>query len=1082
MPHLSRVLSVFLVCLMFPGLLSVSASAQKEKQGSGREEKKKKPSLPSGLLSSMKLRAIGPALNSGRIGDFAVNPDNPSEYYVAVCSGGVWKTSNRGVTYKPVFDSQGSYSIGCITMDPSNSQTIWVGTGENNSQRSVSWGDGVYRSLDGGRSWKNMGLKESEHIGMIVVHPDDPDTIYVAAQGPLWRSGGDRGLYRSQDGGATWQRILHVSDDTGVNEVHMDPRNPQVLYASAYQRRRRVWTLINGGPESGLYKSEDGGDTWRKINRGLPGGDKGRIGLAVSPANPDILYAIVEAQGGGGVYRSINRGESWTKRSSYMTSSPQYYNELTADPKNPDRFYALDTFLHYSNDGGRTMVRLPSRGKHVDNHALWIDPADTNHLLVGCDGGIYETWDLCRNWQYKPNLPVTQFYKLALDNDLPFYNVYGGTQDNNTLGGPVATTRWEGIMNEDWFVTVGGDGFEPAVDPTDPNIVYSQWQYGGLVRYDRRTGETVDIKPRERLKEAPNRWNWDSALLISPHDHRRIYYASQRLYRSDDRGQSWRAVSGDLTRQVDRNRLKVMGKIQKVDAVSKNRSTSPYGTIVALTESPLQEGLIYVGTDDGLIQVTENGGESWRAIDQVKGVPRETYVSSLTASVHDVNTVFATFDNHKNGDFKPYVAVSHDRGASWKLIGTGLPANNVCYALRQDHVDKNLLFVGAEYGAFVSVNGGTEWHKLKGVPTIAVRDLEIQRRENDLVLATFGRGFHVLDDYTPLRHIDLTKKEAAIFPVRPARRYLRHGRGRGSQGNSFYRASNPPFGAAFTWWLKEVPKSLKSARKKKEKDPEYYPSWDELREEDRERSPYVLMTIRDAQGQVVRRMKQSAGKGVHRSHWDLRYGTSLSASRGGGPLAPCGTYSVDLALVHKGEVKALGASRTFEVKPLEGREATTDRDRQTLALFHKMASLARVVRAAGTVLSDTEKTLETTRTALLGAPRADLGLLKKMETMRRELLDIRVALLGDTTLTKRSAPAPISISSRISTAQRGLGSITSEPTQTWRECWEDAQKAFEEIYPRLKALAEKEVPALQEAVEKAGGAWTKGKLPALPGK
>ena len=694
---------------------------------------------------------------------------------------------------------------------------------------------------------------------MIAVHPHDSRVAYVASQGPLWRAGGERGLYRTTDAGATWERILHISDDTGINEVFLDPRNPDVMYASAYQRRRRVWTLINGGPESGLLKSEDGGETWRRIESGLPGSDKGRIGLAISPVNPDVLFAIVEAQSGGGVYRSTNGGETWQMRSSYMSSSPQYYNEIFADPVDIDRIYTLDTVIHTSDDGGQTMNAMSISGKHVDDHALWIDPEDHDHLLVGSDGGIYETWNRGGSWQYKPNLPLTQFYRVAVDNALPFYNIYGGTQDNNTLGGPVANNRREGILNEDWFVTVGGDGFEPAVDPTDSNIVYSQWQYGGLIRHDRRSGEILDIKPREAPGETPLRWNWDSPLFISPHDHKRLYFAAQRIYRSDDRGNSWKAVSPDLSRGLDRNQLEVMGKVQRVDAVSKNRSTSPYGNVVALSESPLQEGLIYAGTDDGLIQVTEDGGASWRRIESFPHIPDMTYVSSLCASRHDSGRVYACFDAHKDGDFDPYVLRSDDKGQSWTRVAGDLPERNVCYSIVEDHVSPELLFIGTEFGAFVSINGGERWQKLKGVPTIAVRDVEIQRRENDLVLATFGRSFYVLDDYSPLRSLIGEAQKSVFAPIKPALRYVRTTRGRGSLGASSYAAPNPTFGAVFTYRIDEALPSKKRERQKKEKaDPDYYPTWEELRAEDDAADAFHLLTL----PRRHRRHRASAARGL----------------------------------------------------------------------------------------------------------------------------------------------------------------------------------------------------------------------------
>ena len=425
---------------------------------------------------------------SGRVGDIAVDPTNRSIWYVVASSGGVWKTTNSGVTWQSIFDSYGSYSIGCIAIDPSDRFTIWVGSGENNSQRSVGYGDGVYKSIDGGQSFTRVGLENSEHIGKIVIHPKDPNTVFVAAQGPLWKSGGERGLYKTTDGGKTWTRILQVSEETGINEVQLDPTNPNIMYASAYQRRRHTWTLIDGGPESGVYKSADGGATWKTINRSLPGGDKGRIGLAISPINPETIYAIVEAaEGQSGFYRSANRGESWEKQSSQISSSPQYYQEIIACPHQFDRIYSLDTLLMVSEDGGKTFAPLGEADKHVDNHALAIDPNDASHLIVGCDGGLYETWDRGKTYDFKANLPITQFYKIGLSRDKPFYYVYGGTQDNASQGAPIRTANRHGIRNSDWFITTFGDGFDSAVDPEDPDTIYSQSQYGGLVRYNRKS-------------------------------------------------------------------------------------------------------------------------------------------------------------------------------------------------------------------------------------------------------------------------------------------------------------------------------------------------------------------------------------------------------------------------------------------------------------------------------------------------------------------------------------------------------------------------------------------------------------------
>ena len=650
-------------------LFSISISAQDEKND-------KKPIEKVGL-SALKFRSVGPAVTSGRIADIAVNPEDYSEYYVATASGGVWKTNNHGTTFTPIFDGQGSYSIGCVTLDPNNANVVWVGTGENNNQRSVAYGDGLYKSEDGGKSWKKKGLENSEHIGMIAINPENSNEVYVAAYGPLWSSGGDRGIYKTTDGGENWENILEVSEHTGFNEIHMDPRDPNVLYATAHQRRRHVWTYLSGGPESAIYKSTDGGKNWNKLSKGIPGDDKGRIALAIAPSNPDVVYAMIE---GHGVYRSDDRGASFNFKDKYNTSG-NYYVELVPHPHNENIVYSMDTWMHVSIDGGKSFKRVPESAKHVDNHCLWINPKNPNQMIAGCDGGIYETYDKAKTWSFKPNLPVTQFYKVTVDNTSPFYNIYGGTQDNFSLGGPARTKNANGISNADWFVTNTGDGFESAIDPKDPNIIYAQAQYGGLVRFDKRSGESVGIKPSPNKGEAAYRYNWDAPLFISPHNHKRLYFAANKVFRSDDQGNNWKVISGDLSQQIDRHKLPLMGKIWSVDAISYDRSTSNFGNIVALDESPLMENLLYAGTDDGLIHITENAGTNWSKVESFTGVPKNTYVNMLIASKHDVNTVFAAFNNHKNGDFKPYLLKSTDKGKSWQNISGNLPEKGSVYAV-----------------------------------------------------------------------------------------------------------------------------------------------------------------------------------------------------------------------------------------------------------------------------------------------------------------------------------------------------------------------------------------------------------------
>ncbi len=1031
-------------------------------------------------------RAVGPALSSGRIGDLAVDPTRPARYFVAAASGGVWRTENNGITFTPIFDQHGSFSIGCLALDPSNPHVLWVGTGENNSQRSVAFGDGVYRSRDGGKNFERLGLEDSEHIGAIAIDPHDGNVVYVAAQGPLWRSGEQRGLFKTVDGGKSWKKVLDVSEHTGINEVHLDPRDADVLYASAYQRRRHVWTLINGGPESAIYKSIDAGATWRKVTQGIPDVDKGRIGMAVSPVDPDVIYAIIEAQRGeGGVFRSTDRGETWSKQSSKVSTSPQYYNELVCDPRDVDTLYCLDTFTTVSRDGGKTWSNLGNLHRHVDDHALWIDPRDTKHLLIGGDGGLFESFDGGAHWDFKENLNLTQFYRVSADQALPFYNVYGGTQDNNSLGGPSRTTRLGGITNDDWFVTVGGDGYEVQVDPTNPDIVYTQWQHGGLVRLDRKSGEQVDIKPREGVGEPPLKWNWDTPLLLSAHSPTRLYFAANRLYRSDDRGDSWRAISNDLTRGIDRDQLEVMGRVWEVDTVAKNASTSFYGNSVALAESPLDEGVLYVGTDDGLVHVTTDAGGSWAKLDTFAGVPERTYVSRLEASVHARDRVYAAFNNHKNGDFKPYLLTSDDRGQTWRSIASDLPARNFVHALVEDHVNGDLLFVGTEFGVFVSLDRGAHWHKMSGgLPTIAVRDLEIQRREHDLIVGTFGRGIYILDDYAPLRALtaEVVESAAALFAVRKAPLYVPGSRlglntGLGTQGSTYFAAQNPPFGAVITFWLKEkvtTRKEQREAAQKKAREAATkldYPTYAQLRAEDQEAAPAVFLTVRDSAGEVVRHDKATASQ-LEAPDEPEPWGRSDA-----GPLALGGTYRVTLDSVVDGKTTQLAGPIDFRVEPLHLQSLPAVDAAEVLVFQQKITALRRAVRAARASSGELSTKLAHARAAVRQSPRADATMAGKLDDMVGRLATLTTALNGDATLDARNNASPLSIASRVENVASHQFFTTAAPTATEREAYRSAGTAFATVLADLRQLAATDWPAVERALEQAGAPTTPGRLP-----
>ncbi|MFI5251343.1 MAG: WD40/YVTN/BNR-like repeat-containing protein [Bacteroidota bacterium] len=1091
---------LLLFCFSFLLLYSsVEKSFSKNDKPQSDSSKSKDP-MASETFNGLKFRSIGPAVTSGRVTSIAVDPTDHSNWYIGAASGGVWKTTNAGTTFLPIFDGEASYSIGTVVVDPVNPLIIWVGSGENNSQRSVSYGDGVYKSEDGGKSWKNLGLKKSEHIGRIVIDPRNDNTVFIASQGPLWGPGGDRGIFKTTDGGKDWKNILVISENTGVSDMVIDPKNPDVMYASSYQRRRHVWTLIDGGPESAIYKTTDAGATWIKLKNGLPTVDMGRIGLAISPVDNKIIYATIEAaQKKGGFFRSTDYGANWEKRNDIIASSPQYYGTIFADPKNPDRVYHMDFLIMVTDDGGKTFSRLGEKSKHVDNHAMWIDPDNTKHYLVGCDGGLYESFDRAQTWNFKSNLPITQFYDVCVDNSLPFYYVYGGTQDNNSLGGPSRTRNSSGIANSDWFVTTGGDGFQSRVDPEDPNIVYSESQYGGLVRYDRRTGEQTSIQPQPGKDEKPLRWNWDSPIIVSPHSHTRLYFAANKLFRSDDRGDSWKAVSGELSREIDRNSLPVMDKVWGVDAVAKNASTSIYGNCVALSESPIKEGVIYVGTDDGLIHITEDGGSTWKTIQKFTGIPENTYVSRILASQNDVNTVYASFDNHKMADFAPYILKSTDAGKSWESIKGNLPANGPVLAIAEDHINPLLLFVGTEFGMYFTVDGGAKWIRLKsGLPTIAVRDITIQKRENDLVIATFGRGFYVLDNYTPLRSVkpDLFENEAAFFPIKDAMMYIEAtplgGGNKGSQGESYFQTSNPQIGAAITYYLKDSYKSKKDIRLEAEKDAEKkklpikYPTFDELRAEDEEEAPTVFLTLSDTNGNVIRRLNAPNSKGVNRVTWDMCFPLPMLAPPPppesdrppeAGPLVMPGSYRVTLSKRIGGVTTQIAGPQSFTIY-VPGQESMSITDRKSLAEFqHQVSQLQRAVNGSAQAANDLKTRIGQIKHALQETPAPIDKLLTDALGIEARVNDILRDFRGDNTLRSRNENTPPTLSERInSVADNGRGS-TSRPTQTDRDAYAIVSADLGAEIQKLKTISEVDLPRLEKGMEAAGAPWTPGRIP-----
>ncbi|KZX02026.1 hypothetical protein JL49_02475 [Pseudoalteromonas luteoviolacea] len=1062
---------------------------------SGSEEEKS--IFSSQTFEAMKLRNIGPAYMSGRIADIEVDQKNPSTWYTAVGSGGVWKTVNAGTTWTPIFDKQAVYSTGDVTIDPSNSNIIWVGTGENNGGRHISFGDGVYKSVDGGKTWKNMGLKESERISDIVVHPTDSNTVWVSAQGPLWSSGGERGLYKTTDGGQTWKQVLKPQDEwTGVTSLLIDPRNPKKLYAATWSRQRTVATYVGTGPGAGIHTSDDGGETWTELKTGLPKGNMGKIGMAISPINPDIIYATIETDNRkGGFYRSENRGASWTRMSDEVGggTGPHYYQEIFADLHQLDRVYIASNYSKVSDDGGKTWTPINTKRKHVDDHAFAFHPTDPDFVLIGSDGGIYMSHDRMANWRFMANLPLTQFYKVAPDDAKPFYTVYAGAQDNSTQGGPSRTRRAEGIKNKDWFLTLGGDGHQPAVEPGNPNIMYSQWQQGNLTRHDLKTREGVYIKPQPRPGEPAERFNWDAPINVSTHDPKKLYFASQRVWRSDDRGDSWTPISDDLTKNENRMHMPVMGRTWSVEAGWDIYAMSEYHTIANFTESPIDDKVLWAGTDDGLIQVTKDGGKNWKKIDlnTIEGIPAMAYVNDIRADLFDPNTVYVALDNHKYGDFKPYLIKSTDLGKTWQSLADDLPEKHLVWRIVQDHVNKDLMFIGTEFGIFFTVDGGKKWVELNGgIPTISTRDVKIQRRENDLVAGTFGRGIYILDDYAPLRQ--LTEKsmeqEAMLFaPSRPVKWFSLDGNHTDTDGDDRFAAKNPEHGATLTYFLKDSLLTAKGQRQKAEKEMvknenyPLYPAWGKVEKENQEPKPTVYLEITDDKGEFVNRVSGKTTKGLHRITWDMTYATGKAVTGveesgwnpfGDGLMAIPGTYSATLYKRVGSRVSQLAEPVEFELKPITGNSLQTASAKKVLEFGKKIANAQRRASAVNAVIVELNKSMKTLRTAIDRTPGDIAALEANYAEIQAEINAINFELNGLKSR-DRMGTKPANISSRLFYAMTAAWS-TYGPTQQHQDQFDYASKRLESVSERVKSLQQNEVPQLQKSVIDAGGPWSVG--------
>ena len=858
----------------------------------------------------------------GRIDDFAVVETNPNIIFVGTASGGVWKTTNNGTTWEPVFDKEGVSTIGDIAVAPSDPSIVWVGTGEPNNRQSSSWGDGVYKSLDAGKTWTRMGLGATHHIGRVLIHPRNPDVVYVAALGHLWGPNPERGVFKTVDGGKTWSQVLKINDDTGVSDIAMDPQSPDTLYAAAYQRRRTPYGFNGGGPAGGIYKTTDGGATWKKVTKGLPyenGGDVGRIGLDVYRRNPNIVYAIVQHEKGG-TFRSEDKGETW-KKAGDTNPRPSYYSQIRIDPTNDLRIWELGAQMFYSEDGGKKFATDRVKGIHGDFHAMWIDPADSNHIITGSDGGIHSSYDNGKTWDFINTIAIGQFYEIGLDNEKP-YHICGGLQDNGSWCGPSQTLTRDGITNEDWTVIHGGDGFYAAIDPVEPWIVYTESQDGYLDRRDLRTGQQRSIRPEAKYGEPHYRFQWNSPVAVSAFDHKTVYYGGNFLFKSSDRGDTWTRLGADLTTGADRNKLQIFGKTPDKKTLSRHDGVQEYPTITTFSESPVNANVIWVGTDDGNLQVTRDGGKTWKNLaGRVPGVPKGTYVSRVVASRAGEGSSFVTFDGHRGNDYSIYVFATNDYGENWKAIRNGMPdsAGSV-HVIREHPRNQNLLFAGTEFGLWVSWNRGANWTPLKGnFPTVPVDDIQIQARENDLVLATHGRSIWVLDDITPLEKADSTAAaDFTFFPPRTAITYFIRQR-RWSGGQKAFTAKNPAYGAPLSYYLKEAipsepPKSEKAEKDKASEAKTDQEAKDKAASEDKsspsspeKKEGKAKITVTDKDGKVVREFDGPGAAGMNRATWDLRYDPAaeptpeqleaIAAGYGVGPRGPLvepGKYTVKI--------------------------------------------------------------------------------------------------------------------------------------------------------------------------------------------
>jgi len=987
------------------------------------------PFLSESILDSVKLRNIGPANMGGRIDDFAVRKDDPHTIYVGTASGGLWKTTNNGVSWIPIFDDQATSSIGDVTLSPSNPDIVWVGTGEPNNRQSSSWGNGVYKSSDGGRTWTHMGLKDTHHIGRIVIHPTNPDIVYVAALGHLWGSNKERGLFKTIDGGKTWINTLFINEDTGCVDVAMDPESPNILYAASYQRRRRGWGFSGGGPHSGLYRTTDSGENWEKMSNGLPSGNTGRIGISIFHSNPKIVYALIENKKGG-VFRSDDKGFSW-KKMSVTNPRPMYYSQIRIDPNNDQRIWVLGARMYYSEDGGKSFKTDLVTTPHGDHHAMWINPNNSNHIILGSDGGIYFSYDRGNTWDFVNTIPLGQFYEIGFDMQDPYW-VCGGLQDNGSWAGPSATRTRLGVTNADWIKIGGGDGFYTQVDPTDPTQIYAESQNGNLFRINRITGERKSLRPMPEEEEEEYRFNWNSPIHISPHNPSKIYYGGNRLFISTDRGETWEKTE-DLTTQTDREKMPLMGKLPDKDTLSKHDGIAYFGDITTLCESPLKQGLLYIGTDDGKIQVSQDGGKNWRDVSSnIPDYKKFTYVTRVIASQHAQARAYVTLDGHRNNDFKAQVYVTENSGENWKDISNGIPEGSIVNVIREHPRNPELLFIGTERGAYFSIDRGKKWIKIKSnFPTVPVDDIGIHPKENDLILGTHGRSIWILDDITFLEQMTEQALESPplLFSIKPAV-YFNPFSNKGNLGDKLFIAPNPPFGAVIHYYLDEDHKNK------------------------------ITFEITNESNKKIRELKGPGKAGLHRITWDLKYEPPESAETRRSyfslatPFVLPGEYNITLQTPEKEKTQTVKVSGDPRIDAtLEERKAQHD-------ALYKLYKLYDPYNRTNETLTTISKSISSLKQNLKKVKELPEVISKKIDSITNEIDKIRIEMNGDPE--KGWSGILSSLRGKLYMLGSSISSCVAAPSESQMKEIEDHIKELESLINRTNLIIEKNIPELNQ--------------------